>query len=101
MPRPRSRSGWGLGPPPAPRTRPRGGRRPTRAPSSAAGARIAARGGATPRRAYELGAELEADWSHATLWFGDERCVPPDDEHSNFGMARRALLSRLRAGAGA
>jgi 6-phosphogluconolactonase len=28
------------------------------------------------------------------FWFTDERCVPPDHEHSNFGMAERALLSR-------
>jgi 6-phosphogluconolactonase len=66
-----------------------------------AGSHIALTGGSTPRRAYELAAELEADWSHATLWFGDERCVPPDHEHSNFGMARRALLSRLGVGADA
>jgi 6-phosphogluconolactonase len=38
---------------------------------------------------------MNVDWSACTLWFGDERCVPPDDEHSNFGMARDALLSRL------
>jgi 6-phosphogluconolactonase len=66
-----------------------------------AGGHIALTGGSTPRRAYELASELEADWSHATLWFGDERCVPPDHEHSNYGMARRALLSRLGAGADA
>jgi 6-phosphogluconolactonase len=66
-----------------------------------AGGHIALAGGSTPRRAYELAADLEADWSHATLWFGDERCVPPDHEHSNFGMARRALLSRLGTGADA
>jgi 6-phosphogluconolactonase len=64
-----------------------------------AGGHIVLAGGSTPRRAYELAAELEADWSHATLWFGDERCVPPEHEHSNYGMARRALLSRLGVGA--
>jgi 6-phosphogluconolactonase len=66
-----------------------------------AGGHIALAGGSTPRRAYEHAAELEADWSRATIWFGDERCVPPDHEHSNFGMARRALLSRLGGGADA
>jgi 6-phosphogluconolactonase len=66
-----------------------------------AGGHLALAGGSTPRRAYEQAAELEADWSHATLWFGDERCVPPDHEHSNYGMARRALLSRLGSGAAA
>ena len=66
-----------------------------------AGGHIALAGGSTPRRAYEQAAELDADWSHATLWFGDERCVPPDHEHSNYGMVRRALLSRLGVGADA
>jgi len=52
-------------------------------------------GGRTPVRAYELAAELRPDWSDAELWWGDERCVPPDDERSNFGLAKRALLDRL------
>ena len=52
-------------------------------------------GGSTPRRAYQLAAELEPDWSHASVWWGDERCVPPDDERSNFRLAREALLHRL------
>src|SRR6185312_8021669 len=52
-------------------------------------------GGSTPRRAYELAAQLEPDWSRAELWWGDERCVPPDDENSNYGMAKTALLDRL------
>jgi 6-phosphogluconolactonase len=30
------------------------------------------------------------------LWWGDERCVPPDHEWSNFALAKRALLDRLR-----
>jgi 6-phosphogluconolactonase len=52
-------------------------------------------GGKTPRRAYELAAEVETDWQGASVWWGDERCVPPDDERSNYGMARAALLERL------
>ena len=62
------------------------------------GAAIVLTGGSTPRGAYELAAELEPDWSRATVWWGDERCVPPDDERSNFGMARAALLERLERG---
>jgi 6-phosphogluconolactonase len=61
------------------------------------GAQIALAGGSTPRRAYELAAELEPDWSRATLWWGDERCVPPDDSRSNFRLVREALLDRLEA----
>ena len=35
-------------------------------------------------RAYELAAALQPDWSEAAVWWGDERCVPPDDERSNY-----------------
>ena len=50
-------------------------------------------GGSTPRLAYERAAELREDWSGVDFWFTDERCVPPDHEHSNFRMANEALLS--------
>src|SRR5919201_927254 len=52
-------------------------------------------GGSTPRRAYQLAAERAPDWSRAGVWWGDERCVPPDDERSNFRLARESLLDRL------
>jgi 6-phosphogluconolactonase len=67
------------------------------ADAARAGAEIALTGGSTPGRAYELAAELEPDWSRAGVWWGDERCVPPDDDRSNFGLARRTLLDRLTA----
>jgi 6-phosphogluconolactonase len=60
-----------------------------------AGGSIVLTGGSTPRHAYEIAAELEGEWSAAELWWGDERCVPPDDERSNYGMAKAALLDRL------
>jgi 6-phosphogluconolactonase len=60
-----------------------------------AGGSIVLTGGSTPKIAYELAAGLEPDWSRVDLWWGDERCVPPDDENSNFGMAQAALLDRL------
>jgi len=56
---------------------------------------IALTGGSTPARAYELAAELEPEWSAAGVWWGDERCVPPEDERSNFGLAKRTLLDKL------
>ena len=59
------------------------------------GGHIALTGGSTPRAAYELLATMDVDWTRCTLWFGDERCVPPDDELSNYGMVRAALLDRL------
>ena len=52
-------------------------------------------GGTTPERAYELAAERRPDWSSVELWWGDDRCVPPDHEWSNYGMAKRALLDRI------
>jgi 6-phosphogluconolactonase len=60
-----------------------------------AGEQVALAGGSTPRRAYELAAELESDWSRAALWWGDERCVRPDDPRSNFRLVREALLDRI------
>jgi 6-phosphogluconolactonase len=52
-------------------------------------------GGKTPQQAYEQAARQEPDWSKVELWWGDERCVPPDDEKSNYGMAKKALLDNL------
>jgi 6-phosphogluconolactonase len=62
-----------------------------------AGGHIVLTGGSSPRRAYEIAAARGNDWSRATVWFGDERCVPPEHEWSNAGMAEAALLSRLQA----
>jgi 6-phosphogluconolactonase len=50
-------------------------------------------GGSTPRVAYERAAAERSDWSGVDFWFTDERCVPPDHEHSNFRMANEALLA--------
>ncbi len=56
-------------------------------------------GGSTPQTAYEaLAAAISAvdvDVSGTTLWFSDERCVPPDDERSNFRVVKEGLLDRL------
>ena len=62
-----------------------------------AGAALVLTGGDSPGRAYELAAQREPDWSAATLWWGDERCVPPDDERSNFRLSRERLLDGLSA----
>jgi hypothetical protein len=60
-----------------------------------AGGHVALSGGSTPRRAYELAAAGDEDLSAATLWMGDERVVPADDERSNLRMIREALIDRL------
>ena len=65
------------------------------AEAARAGQHISLTGGSTPGRAYEEAARLEQDWSRATLWWGDDRCVPPDDELSNYRLAREALLDVL------
>ena len=66
------------------------------AETAAAGGHIALSGGSTPRAAYGHAAGMNVDWSAAHLWFGDERCVAPDHEHSNYLMVQRALLDGVR-----
>jgi 6-phosphogluconolactonase len=65
------------------------------ADAAEAGAHIVLTGGSTPKAAYSRAAELGIDWSRCELWFGDERCVEPDHEHSNYKMADGALLSKI------
>jgi len=60
------------------------------------GAQIALSGGGTAGAAYDAAAELLPEWPDAHVWFGDERAVPPDDERSNYRLARERLLDRLR-----
>jgi 6-phosphogluconolactonase len=62
-----------------------------------AGRAMVLTGGTSPGRAYQLAAEREPDWSRASLWWGDERCVPPDDDRSNYKLTRENLLDRLEA----
>jgi 6-phosphogluconolactonase len=62
---------------------------------AAATGHVCITGGSSPRKAYERVAEQRTDWSGVDVWFSDERCVPPEHEHSNFRMADEALLSRV------
>jgi len=59
------------------------------------GGHVALTGGSTPEQAYIEAAKREPDWSKVHLWWSDERCVPPDDELSNYALAKRTLLDRL------
>ena len=59
------------------------------------GGHLVMTGGSTPRAAYETAAASGVDWSRATLWFGDERCVAPSDELSNYRLVKESLLDRL------
>jgi len=60
-----------------------------------AGGHIALSGGSTPKAAHQKVAAMGLDWSHTQLWFGDERAVAPDHEHSNYRMAKESLLDRI------
>ena len=60
---------------------------------------VALSGGSTPRLSFSLLAEKysqSVDWNYVHLFWVDERCVPPDDPESNFGMTNRFLLSRIK-----
>ncbi|MBI2815959.1 MAG: 6-phosphogluconolactonase [Acidobacteria bacterium] len=60
-------------------------------------------GGNTPESLYNaLASEFREaiPWERVVLFWGDERYVPPDDPRSNFGMAERILLRRVRIPAG-
>jgi 6-phosphogluconolactonase len=60
-------------------------------------ASIALAGGNTPRAIYEELASSDVPWDRVDVFFGDERCVPPDHPDSNFSMASLALLDRVHA----
>ncbi len=58
-------------------------------------AHLALAGGNTPRRAYALLAGQLEDWSAVELWYGDERCVDPEDERSNHRLVADSLLANI------
>jgi len=60
---------------------------------------VALAGGSTPKGAYaRLANDFRdrVDWSRVHFYWGDERCVPPEDAQSNFAMAKNALLDPLQ-----
>lgn len=60
---------------------------------------IALAGGGTPKLLYETLSgdpwRHRIDWDRWQVYFGDERACPPDDEASNYRMARESLLDRV------
>lgn len=60
---------------------------------------IALAGGNTPRPVYELLATNayanRIDWTKVRIFFGDERCVPPEDPRSNYQMVLAALCRHV------
>ncbi|MGH9253254.1 MAG: 6-phosphogluconolactonase [Vicinamibacterales bacterium] len=60
-------------------------------------------GGNTPRTLYSLLASEFRDqipWAHVHVFWGDERCVAPDDPDSNYRMAKETLLDHVPCPAG-
>ena len=61
--------------------------------------KVALAGGSTPRDMYQRLARAplasSLDWSCIQVLWGDERCVPPDHEASNYRMVREALLDHV------
>jgi 6-phosphogluconolactonase len=62
---------------------------------------VALPGGSTPRDLYGLLAsdawKSRIDWSRTHIFWGDERCVPPDHPESNYRLARETLLDHVPA----
>ncbi|MCA9734734.1 6-phosphogluconolactonase, partial [candidate division KSB1 bacterium] len=58
---------------------------------------IALSGGNTPKLFFQKLADKthEVDWSFVHFYWGDERCVPPEDEQSNYRMTQDFLLSKI------
>jgi 6-phosphogluconolactonase len=60
---------------------------------------VALSGGDTPRAFYKLLARQQFSqkipWRHVRLYWGDERCVPPDDAASNYRMAHEAFIRHV------
>lgn len=61
--------------------------------------RLALSGGSTPKALYALlagtGLVKQLDWRRVAVFFGDERCVPPEHADSNFRMANETLIKPL------
>ena len=59
---------------------------------------IALSGGSTPKIWFDLLAKEYAQvlpWNELLFFWGDERCVPPSHNESNYGMTRRHLLDKV------
>jgi 6-phosphogluconolactonase len=60
---------------------------------------IALSGGNTPEIFFKYLAKHhiknKINWHHVHLYWGDERCVPPDHDESNFGRTHQALLRKI------
>jgi len=60
---------------------------------------VALSGGSTPKALYSLLAAPpyvdQVPWNIVHLFWGDERCVPPDHQDSNYRMTKEAMLTKV------
>ncbi len=59
---------------------------------------VALSGGSTPMRLYELLGnkfQRDVDWSRVHFFWGDERCVPVDDEGNSYGQTKKVLFDKI------
>ena len=56
---------------------------------------VALSGGSTPKAMLTRLIDQPVDWPHVEVFWGDERCVPPEDADSNYRMACEALLAHV------
>lgn len=60
---------------------------------------ISLSGGSTPKPLFELLATAEyatkVNWNQIHFWWGDERCVSPEDRESNYGEVKNLLLDHI------
>jgi 6-phosphogluconolactonase len=64
---------------------------------------LALSGGKTPEILFSVISDHfseSAPWEKVHFFWSDERCVPGDDDESNYGMARRKLLDHLKISPG-
>lgn len=61
----------------------------------AATTRLVLAGGSTPKRCYLILEAMDVPWGRVSILFGDERCVEPWHEDSNYRMARETLLREI------
>lgn len=52
-------------------------------------------GGSTPKAIYQACRHLDTDWARWHCYFGDERCLPPDNPERNSVMAHVAWLHHV------
>ena len=56
---------------------------------------ISLAGGSTPVNLYKLLANENLDWSHVHFFWGDERCVPADDDGNNYRQVKKVLFDKI------